>query len=189
MSEFVEREIKLRFETTGTARETVEAIGAAKHRPRQLQDDRLLDWTDRRLYRNRCTLRIRDQEGLALLTFKGPPQVGSMKIRKELETTVGDGKLLFLIFDQLGLRVWFRYQKYREEYEYKNVVIAIDETPIGTFIELEGDEQGITETADVMGFTPADYVVESYYGLFTAECRARKLSITDMIFDQVPRLR
>ena len=112
-----------------------------------------------------------------------------MKIREELETTVGDGKLLLLIMEQIGLRVWFRYQKYREEYEYKRVVIAIDETPIGTFIELEGDEQGITETANVMGFTPADYVLESYYELFTAECRARKLSIPDMIFDQVPRLR
>lgn len=189
MAELVEREIKLRFETTGAARKTVESIGATTRRPRQLQDDRLLDWTDRRLYRNRCTLRIRDQEGSALFTFKGPPQGGPMKIREELETTIGDGELLLRMMDQIGLRVWFRYQKYREEYEYKHVVITIDETPIGTFVELEGNEQGIKETADIMGFTPSDYVLESYHALFIAECRARKLSITDMTFDQVPGLR
>ena len=184
MAEFVEREIKLRFKTVETARKAVRAVGATTRFPRRLQDDRLLDWPDGRLHRDRCTLRIRDQEGSAMLTLKGPPQVARMKIREELETTVGNAKLLLRMLDRLGLRVWFRYQKYREEFEHKGVIVTIDETPIGTFVELEGNEQGITETADAMGRTPADYVLESYRALFVADCGARKLSTTDMIFDQ-----
>ena len=93
------------------------ATGAAERRPRQLQDDRLLDWPDGRLRDRRCTLRVRDQPGAAALTFKGPPQPDAMKVREELETVVGDAPLLIQLLEQLGLRVWFRYQKYREEYE------------------------------------------------------------------------
>ena len=32
----------------------------------------------------------------------------------------------------------FRYQKYRESYRWRDVEIVVDETPIGTFLEIEG---------------------------------------------------
>lgn len=186
MSGPVEREIKLRFESAAAARDAIVATGAAERRARQLQDDRLLDWPDGRLRERGCTLRVRDQPGAAALTFKGPRQPDAMKVREELETAVADASLLVLLLERLGLRVWFRYQKYRQEYALPGVVLTIDETPIGTFVELEGDEQGITDLAAAMGRTPRDYVTDSYYALF-AQSRAGVADAgVDMVFDAPP---
>lgn len=179
----VEREIKLRFDSPSTARVAVEALGATPVRARRLQDDRLLDWADGSLRRRRCTLRVRIEDGVAALTFKGPPQPDLMKVREEIETGVTDGSLLLRVFEQLGLAVWFRYQKYREEFERDRVVIAIDETPVGTFVELEGREAGITELARALGRSPDDYIVDSYRGVFLKLRGERGLPATDMVFD------
>ena len=45
----------------------------------------------------------------------------------------------------------------------------MDETPIGIFLEIEGDAEGIHAVAAELGFSPSDYVTESYVGLFFAE--------------------
>ena len=178
-----EREIKLRFGSPEEARAAIRALGATPLRARRLQDDRLVDWPDRRLGRERCTLRVRDEDGAVRLTFKGPPQASVMKVREELETTVGDSSLTLTLLARLGLEVWFRSQKYREEYSRPGVVIAIDETPMGTFVELEGDEAGIVETAQTLDRTPDDYVTDSYGGLFRRELETRGLPFTDMVFE------
>ena len=68
-----------------------------------------------------------------------------MKLREEIETVIGDGETMLRCFEQLGYGVWFRYQKYREEYALSDVIVAIDETPVGVFVEVEGDEHGIVE--------------------------------------------
>ena len=54
---------------------------------------------------------------------------------------------MLLACSKLGFRVWFRYEKYREEFAHEDVTIAIDETPVGTFVEIEGSEQGIDHMA------------------------------------------
>ena len=89
-----------------------------------------------------------------------------MKIREEIETAAGDGGVLLQLFEQLGFRIWFRYEKYREEYAGDDLIIAIDETPVGTFVELEGGEAAIRAMTAALGRTEADYMVESYRGLF-----------------------
>ncbi len=186
MGDAIEREIKLRFESPAAARAAVRATGAAARRARRLQDDRLLDWPDGRLRDRRCTLRVRDQSGAAVLTFKGPPQPDAMKVREELETTAGDAALLLRLLERLGLQVWFRYQKYREEYALGDVVLTVDETPIGTFVELEGGERGITEIAAALGRTAGDYVAASYHDLFLSAAPGGARGRTDMVFDSRP---
>jgi adenylate cyclase, class 2 len=72
------------------------------------------------------------------------------------------------ILEGLGLRPALRYQKYRETYEWEGQEIVIDETPIGTFLEIEGDHEGIARAATLLGFSPRDYIAESYVALFFA---------------------
>ncbi len=124
MAESLEREIKLRFAAPDEARAAVLAAGARLFRPRRLQDDALFDTDDEALRRQRSVLRVRREGERSALTFKGPVRPGPMKLREELETGVADGAVLSLVLERLGLRVWFRYQKYREEYAAEGVVIA-----------------------------------------------------------------
>ena len=181
----LEREIKLRFENAQQARERILAIGATPLRGRRLQEDCLLDSADDQLYRRRCVLRVRNENGKSLLTFKGPIQAGVMKIREEHETVVADGDTLLTILHELGLRVWFRYEKYREEFCASDVVIAIDETPVGTFVEIEGGEDRINQTAAALGKGPADYITDSYRTLFVRHCNEHGLDEGDMIFASI----
>jgi adenylate cyclase class 2 len=117
-----------------------------------------------------------------MLTFKGAPQPGAMKVREEHETLVADGDALSRILDGLGFRVWFRYEKYREEFSVPGVTIAIDETPVGTFVELEGAEDAIRATAAALGRSEPDFIRQSYQALFTAQREAAGLAGPDMVF-------
>jgi adenylate cyclase class 2 len=85
-------------------------------------------------------------------------------------------------FDALGMRVWFRYQKYREEFSRPGLVVAIDETPVGTYVELEGDEDAILAMTAALGLSPADFIVDSYYRLFMKRRNELGLSGPHMIF-------
>ena len=103
------------------------------------------------LRQRRCVLRVRVESGKSLLTFKGPVQPSPMKLREEIETVIGDGETMLRCLEALGYGVWFRYQKYREEFALGDVVIAIDETPVGVFVEIEGGEQGIVDITRALG--------------------------------------
>lgn len=182
VSSMLEREVKLRFASVEEARAAVLAAGATPLRCRRLQEDALFDTADLALRRKGCVLRVRSESGRSLLTFKGPVQPGPMKLREEHETVVADGEVLACVFETLGLHVWFRYQKYREEFAAEHVTIAVDETPIGTFIELEGSEDGILAAAGALGRSPEDFIVDSYRSLFLKHRDALDLPADEMVF-------
>jgi len=183
MSAILEREVKLRFESAEAARAAVVATGATPVHGRRLQEDCLLDTAAEDLRRRRSALRVRMDGGRSILTFKGPVQPALVKVREELETIVGDGHLLLRVLEELGFHVWFRYQKYREEFAIDDCIVAVDETPVGVFVEIEGGDRGIAQMAQALGRGPADYLLESYRGLFVQHCEQRGVPATDMIFD------
>ena len=180
----IEREIKLPFANPDEARAAILATGATPLHGRRLQEDCLLDDAAGSLRRRRCALRVRMEGGKSRITFKGPVQPSIMKVREEFETVVGDGELLVRILGELGYAVWFRYQKYREEFSREDVIVAVDETPLGTFVEIEGSEQGITSMAEALGRTAAEYVIDSYRTLFIRHRQEHGLAVADMLFDE-----
>lgn len=184
----LEREIKLRFSSVEDARAAVLAAGCTPRLGRRLQADALLDTDDEQLRRRRCVLRVRVENGKSRVTFKGPVQPSVMKLREEDETLVGDGEVLLKIFKELGLHIWFRYEKYREEFSYDDVIVAIDETPVGVFVEIEGGEQGIEAATVALGRSPADYILDSYRSLFLLHRDALGLATSDMVFEVDPGL-
>jgi adenylate cyclase, class 2 len=115
----------------------------------------------------------------ALLTFKGPPngaqasEPGRYKIREEHELHISDCQEVPKILEALGLRRWFRYEKYRTTFELpgmSRVKLVFDETPIGLFVELEGERGEINRAAELLGFARSDYINQSYGALFMQEC-------------------
>jgi adenylate cyclase, class 2 len=136
-----------------------------------------------------------------LLTFKSPPdqlaissakpldQEGRYKVREETELVLSDGAPLQKIFEGLGLKGWFRYEKFRAAYRFparfawaKGLVIDVDETPIGTFVELEGPGPAIDRAARALGFSPTDYVTKNYLVLYLEDCKRRGVQPSHMLF-------
>ena len=182
MSPPLEREIKLRFESPAAARAAVAATGAIPLRPRRLQSDVLFDSEQRVLSARSQVLRVRIEDGNSYVTFKSPAEHPTLKLREEIETGVDDGECLVTIFLRSGFRIWFRYQKYREEFALDDVIIAVDETPVGTFVEIEGSDRGIVAAVEALGRGPADYIVDSYRALFVRHCNEQGIPVGDMVF-------
>jgi|SRR5271170_3184524 len=136
-----------------------------------------------------------------LLTFKRPVDTGKVapstgvegngrhKVREEIELEVADSTALTTIFEGLGMRGWFRYEKRRTTFRLppaarwaKGLLIELDETPIGTFVELEGPPAAIDRAAHDLGFSPRDYIVENYLALYIEDCRRQGVEPKDMVF-------
>ena len=191
MNTHIEREIKLRHTTCNEARLAVDGLEGSPLRDRRLQDDYLLDLPNGELQHQGCALRVRIEKSdradksiyeTTTVTFKGPPLPDVMKVREELETTIGNGELFLRILVKAGWNVWFRYQKYREEFKRDDVVIAIDETPVGAFVELEGNELTIRSLASALGRTTDDYIIGSYRQLYVEHCINTNKPIENMVF-------
>ncbi len=180
----LEREIKLRFTSAVEARDAILRTGATTLRGRRLQEDCLLDTADERLRGQRSVLRVRMDQGRSLLTYKGPVQPSPYKLREERETIVSDGETMLYVLERLGFSVWFRYQKYREEFGAADAIIALDETPIGTFVEIEGSEEAIASIAVALGRRENDYIADSYRGLYVAHCTTTGAAVGDMVFEE-----
>ena len=150
---------------------------------RHFEDNYLLDFPNHALQKSRSLMRVRCAQGRALLTYKGPPaEAGVFRSLEEIETGADDYARALEIFRRLGLQVWFRYQKYRREYGVDNVIIAVDETPIGDYAELEGAEEGILALAQRLGFDVSEFIRHNYYALYVDACRTRGIEVGDMVF-------
>lgn len=158
-----EIEVKIRIDDPKAFRDKVLGLGAVVHRDRHLEENTLYDLAPPGLGAKGQTLRVREAGRRATLTFKGQRRKSrSFKVREELETQVRDPKALRKILKALGLRETFSYRKHRTVLRKNRLTIAIDETPVGDFVELEGERHEITRFARALGFTRADFITSSY---------------------------
>jgi adenylate cyclase, class 2 len=165
----VESEIKLRVADAESARAALRRAGATLARPRHFEDNVLLDDPAGSLRARGALLRVRRVDENGVVTYKGPREiVEGVKSRPEIETALADPDAAESIFAALGYQPVFRYQKYREVYALDDVEVVVDETPIGTFLEVEGEIDAIHRAAVALGYGPADYVADSYATLFFA---------------------
>jgi adenylate cyclase class 2 len=169
MSEPRETEVKIRIASAEAARELLRRAGAELVRERHFEDNALFDDRAGSLRTSGTVLRLRRTPRGGVLTFKGPREIeDGVKSREERETSVDDPDEVLAILRKLGYRPLFRYQKYRETWTHRGQEIEVDETPIGAFLEIEGDAEGIHAVAADLGFSATDFVTESYVGLFFA---------------------
>ena len=166
MTLMIEREVKLRFDSPEEARAAILATGATPLRCRRLQEDALLDTEDETLRRRRCVLRIRTEAGKSLLTFKGPVQPGTMKVRDEYETVIGDGEVLQRVLR--GARP-ARLVPLREVPRGVRRGRRDDcaRRDAGRHLRRDrGRRAGHPVDDRALGRTPADFILDSYRGLF-----------------------
>jgi adenylate cyclase, class 2 len=191
-----ETEIKLPVTNSTAIRKRLAAIGLVQVHRRCLEDNHLFDTPDRVLRKNRSVLRLRRYGNECRVTFKGTPEDDRLyKTRIELESVVDDSEAIRLVFEALGFHPAFRYQKYRTVFAPVNAKgkrgppceAALDETPIGAFVELEGTRRWIDRVARELGYKREDYSTASYGALFIEYCRQRNMAPGDMLFPAAAR--
>jgi len=165
----LEIEIKLEVSREPEVRDRIARAGGRLVHDREFEDNQVFDFPDQRLLRRGEMLRIRILERGVILTFKGPGRVeAGKKVREEAESLLAPSEAgaITQIVERIGMIQAFRYQKYRTTWEVKGLHVTLDETPIGTFLELEGDSGSIDTVAGLLGYTPADYIAASYRDLY-----------------------
>jgi len=211
-----ETEIKLKIDNVRVFHRALKRIGARLAAPasaRVHEENVIFDTPQGGLAKHGQLLRIRTETPEArrksktngskrriVLTFKQPlahPESegtqsahrGFYKVRDEIEMEATDAGTLTKIFEGLGMRGWFRYEKYRKTFRMpaskawaKGLLIELDETPIGTFVELEGPAPAIDRVAEELGYSKHDYVLKNYLRLYMEDCRRRGEQPRDMVF-------
>ncbi len=202
-----EVEIKLRVEGLAGLLAKLRELGA-ECEGTVYEENTLYDTSTREFQKMQAILRIRRERqarrpgkirkrgrnangGGGLITYKGMVSGkkgsggGKYKEREEIEYRVKNAGRIQKLFGRLGLRSWFRYEKYRTKYRLKRfpeLHLDLDETPIGTFLELEGGKKEIDAAARELGYSDKGYIVASYFELYLEECERRGTRRRDMLF-------
>jgi adenylate cyclase class 2 len=156
------------------------------------EDNRLFDDAAGTLRRRGAALRVREERPAgggeplrATLTYKGPRAEGDLKRREEIEIEVqavpgpnGAGGAgapgLAAIFEAMGLRETFRYQKRRSVWRVGECEIALDELPyLGWFVEVEGPtERAVRAGLEALGLADAELLSADYIHLLTERLKS-----------------
>jgi adenylate cyclase class 2 len=179
-----EIEIKLRVDGPVEAIQgLLKSIGYAISKPRVFESNTVFDTTDLKLRAASELIRLRRVGADCILTYKGPPDPGKYKSREEIETGVAEESKMELILTRFGFGPVFRYEKFRTEYHSGlEGTITVDETPIGLYIELEGEPGWIDRIAGELGFSEQQYITKSYGALYLDYCHEQGIPEANMVF-------
>lgn len=178
-----EVEVKIPCEEHELARAALRGAGATLSAPLHFESNDLYDDSEKRLSSQGRTVRLRRADGRAILTYKGPARFqGGIKVREERETEVADPGEAEGILAGLGFERRFRYEKKREEWRHDGCAIALDETPIGRFIEIEGEPPAIRRIVNLLSLDFTTALPYSYARLYADRRREEPSLPADMVF-------
>src|SRR5438477_11649789 len=148
-----EIEVKFSLRDRADLTRKLHDLGAERLSHETFEDNIVLD--RRAELRTRgALLRVRKFGKYALATFKGPTSIeGGVKSREEVQTGVESFELAIQLFDSLGFKPVFRYQKFREVWRFNETEIVLDRTPIGDYFEIEGSVEMIRTLSAKLGMT------------------------------------
>jgi len=177
----VERELKFAQVDLDTLRQRLAELEAERLGPVILEENWLLDRKGE-LGKRQSILRVRAEEGRgAVVTFKGPASFErNLKVRRELEIRIESAEKALTLFAALGFAVERRYQKMREEWRLGTETICLDHTPIGDFVEFEGDRA--EAVAKRCGFDQEKALRKSYLMLYADYVAEHPEAPRDMVF-------
>ena len=157
-------------------------IGAEQLYPETFEDNIVLD--RRGELRTKGTLlRVRKFGKYAIITYKGALAFeGGVKSRDEVQTGVESFELAIQLFDSLGYKPVFRYQKFREVWRVRESEVVLDRTPIGNYFEIEGPLEVIRAVAEELGMNMEAGIRHSYADLYRQHRRSRGDLPEHMVF-------
>jgi adenylate cyclase class 2 len=194
-----EIEVKLRVADIHATARAIKALGATPH-GRIFEQNTLYDTPHSELRRRGWLLRVRIETAAdptsskprfhrILLTSKAPPlqsrgtkENRRYKERAEREVVADPSRNWAASLGALGFKPRFRYEKYRASFRLRGLHLDLDETPVGVFLELEGQPEAIDRVAGALGYTPADYIRGTYWDVFAADCHRRGRKSKNMVF-------
>ena len=183
-----EIEVKLPAADLAEVRRRLEELGATLEKERHDESNDLFDDASGSLAGAGRALRLRRAQGRGILTFKGAAKfTQGVKSREERETAVGEPGEMEAILERLGFRRKFRYEKRREEWRFSDCDVALDETPIGNFVEIEGDPAAIRKAVAALALDFASAIPYSYAGLYARKRKEDPALPEDMVFTAPPR--
>lgn len=138
--------------------------------------DRFFDTPERRLRKNKATLRLRVTPDFSYLTYKEEVSSKKFKVAREYEVNdIRKPEELCKIFERLGFRVWFSYKKPRREFwRWKGHLITLDSYPFGKFVEVEGSGKFIYTAAKKLNLDFAKSSMKSYTQLLREHQKKKK---------------
>jgi adenylate cyclase class 2 len=189
----IETEIKFRVSDQAHLEAQLLYLGFRLITPRSFETNTLYDTADRTLRLKRELVRIRNYAGKWLLTHKRVPDSGigedRHKHRVETESELSDGPALAEVFRSIGFVPVFRYEKWRTEWsdDRSGQVghCVVDETPLGTFAELEGPPEWIDHIAGLLQIAPEERLTASYGRLFDQWRERTGSTAQDLTFEAV----
>jgi adenylate cyclase, class 2 len=162
----IETEVKLRIPSTQELAPRLVALGFRLEIPAQSERSVLWD-RSRELLSQGCALRVRTYAGGSWITWKGPKvQDPLLKIRPEIETAVTSAGAMEGILQALGYTPVLAMEKTRALLRREDLLACLDETPFGSYLELEGEPGAIRSTMESLGLGPELAEVRSYPTLF-----------------------
>ena len=176
----LEKELKFPCDDLSSLREKLQESEAERIAASALEDNLIFD-RDGELRTSGRLLRLRQDANGAHLTFKGPARYeDNVKIRVEEESRVDDAAVLHRILENLGYTVIQRYQKHREQWRLGGVIICLDHTPIGDYVEFEGENAGTL--ARRFGLSPETAEPRSYLKIYADYRKEDPSAPEDMVF-------
>lgn len=187
MSSDREVEIKFQIDDIGALTTRLERAGFRLITPRTHELNTLYDRAGAKLRRRGALLRLREYGPKWTLTYKDKSnaKAGRHKSRREIETQLANGEAMGQILEAIGFKPSFRYEKFRSEWSDATGQVVTDETPIGSFGEIEGPPKWIDATARLLQISPKQYITVSYAELFLLWKRKSKSKAKDMTFRDV----
>ena len=91
-------------------------------------------------------LRLRVENDLTLVTYKGPKLDEGSKTREELEVSLGNPETFAMILERLGFRPAMRVSKQRRIYGIRGVSVCLDQVEgLGDYVEFEFEGEDLEE--------------------------------------------
>jgi adenylate cyclase class 2 len=179
-----ENEVKVAVLDLGALEARLRSLGFQVLHPRVLESNVIFDTPEGELRSQGELIRIRQAGAASIFTYKGRATVRRHKEREELEVGVLQPETMGLILERLGYVPRFRYEKFRTEWSIPGDagILMVDETPVGTYMEMEGPPEWIDDLAGQLGYGESDYMNLSYARLYLQDCERRGVSAGDMLF-------